>query len=174
MSIKLQILLNFCENVSWKSTKIIPADLLDTLSLTDFHYCTDYKPIWCCAAVGRDSSRDIVTIVSSICLFANLQTSADGLYVRRSPNVPTVSDVEQWKVDIKRRSIVIVSVVLVHGTRNFVILAGCVNPTIRCHFLKWKLRFPWFQISWVSDWICNFFPWASSAMEAMKFGTKVA
>ena len=33
MSIKLQILLNFRENVSWNLLEIIPADLLDTLVL---------------------------------------------------------------------------------------------------------------------------------------------
>jgi len=52
-------------------------------------------------------ATSIVAVVS-IDLCAHLQASSDGLYVRRSPSVPTVSDVEQWKVDVKRRSVVIV------------------------------------------------------------------
>ena len=48
-------------------------------------------------------------------------------------------------------------------------------------FPKWKLRLPGHQFSWMiewlSDWVHNFSPCASSAMEAAKetkFGTKVA
>jgi len=39
------------------------------------------------------------------------------------------------------------------------------------------LQFPEPQISWVSEWVCDFSPWASSALEVAKetkFGTKVA
>ena len=42
---------------------------------------------------------------------------------------------------------------------------------------KHKLQFPGNQISWVSGWVCDLSPWASSAMEGVKetkFGTKLA
>ena len=44
----------------------------------------------------------------------------------------------------------------------------------RSGFPKRKLSFPGHQISWVSDWVRDFSPWASSAMEAANetnFGT---
>jgi len=44
-----------------------------------------------------------------VCVCVNVQVSSDGLYVRRSPSVPTINDVAQWKDDIKKSSVVIVS-----------------------------------------------------------------
>jgi len=53
----------------------------------------------------------VAVVIDGIHLCTNFQASSDGLYVRRSPSVPAVSDIEQWRVDVKRRSVVIVSLV---------------------------------------------------------------
>ena len=48
----------------------------------------------------------------------------------------------------------------------------CFN--IYLNIPKRKLRFPGHQISWVSEWVCDFLHSAMEAAKETKFGTKVA
>ena len=50
----------------------------------------------------------VVVVVGIICVHVCVQTSSDGLHVRRSPSAPS-PDRLQWKRNIKRTSVVIVS-----------------------------------------------------------------
>jgi len=51
------------------------------------------------------------------------------------------------------------------ANRCFMILNTTVHPI---YSEVQALRFPGHQMSWVSDWVCDFSPWATSAMEATK------
>ena len=68
--------------------------------------------------------------------------------MRRSPSVPTVSDMEHWKVDIKRKSVVIVSLDFLHsviaGTTSLMLflqlhlyVSCCMNVSV----IHWRAVF---------------------------------